>query len=97
VYRGRLYVEDLPAFRATLDRLIGFAGRRPVTHVLGCHIEMTRRPGVDYPVRTTFQPDEPPLQMTAGQLREVRAAADKVGGPGRYVHPDFIICLDLDD
>ena len=23
---------------------------RPVTHVLGCHIEMTTRPGVDYPV-----------------------------------------------
>lgn len=41
VYPGRLYVEDWPAFRATIDRLIAFAETHPVSHVLGCHIEMT--------------------------------------------------------
>jgi len=51
VYPGRLYVEDWAAFGRTIDRLIGFADSRPVTHVLGCHIEMTEEPGVDYPVR----------------------------------------------
>lgn len=59
VYRGRLYIEDWSAFSRTIDRLIAFADRRPVTHVLGCHIEMTRELGVDYPIRTTYQPDEP--------------------------------------
>lgn len=95
VYPGRLYVEDVPRFITTMDRLIDFSSRRPITHVLGCHIEMTRRPGVDYPVLTTYQPDEPPLQMTVDQLRDIRAAVDEVGGvDGRHVFDDFILSID---
>ncbi|KAB1990570.1 MBL fold metallo-hydrolase [Streptomyces triticiradicis] len=94
VYPGRLYVEDGPAFARTVDRLIDFCGSRPVTHVLGCHIEMTREPGRDYPVRTTYQPDEPPLQMTTAQLLDVRRAVESVGSrPGRHVFDDFVLCL----
>lgn len=93
VYPGRLYVEDWVAFGRTVDRLIAFADTRPVTHILGCHIEMTNEPGVDYPVLTTYQPDEPPLQMAVSQLRSIREAMDEIGGrPGRHVFPSFIIC-----
>ena len=92
VYRGRLYVEDWTAFGDTINRLITFAEARPVTHVLGCHIEMTNQPGIDYPVRTTYQPDEPPLQMTVGHLHEVRRAIDEIGDrPERRALADFII------
>jgi hydroxyacylglutathione hydrolase len=92
VYRGRLYVEDWSAFRDTIDRMTAFAEGRPVTHVLGCHIEMTNRPGVDYPVRTTYQPDEPPLEMTTDHLRDVRRAVDEIGDrPERRAFADFII------
>jgi hydroxyacylglutathione hydrolase len=97
VYPGRLYVQDWSAFGSTVDRLIAFAATRPVTHVLGCHIEMTVRPGVDHPIRTTYQPDEPPLQMTMDQLHAIRRAIDEIGGrPGRHVFPDFIICREDD-
>jgi len=93
VYPGRLYVEDWSAFRSTIDRLITFAGTHPVTHVLGCHIEMTSQPGIDYPVRTTYQPDEPPLQMTVTQLQDIRQAIDEISDrPGRHAFPDFVIC-----
>ena len=95
VYPGRLYIHDWPAFVRTIDRLIGFCSKHPVTHVLGCHIEMSREPGVDYPVFTTYQPDEPPLQMTVEQLQEIRRAIDEVDGrPGRHVFPGFILCLE---
>jgi glyoxylase-like metal-dependent hydrolase (beta-lactamase superfamily II) len=98
VYPGRLYIQDWPAFGSTIDRLVEFAATHPVTYVLGCHIEMTRRPGVDYPVRTTYQPDEPPLEMTVGQLSDVQAAVKKIGDVGqligRHVFADFIICED---
>ncbi|MEU9284615.1 MBL fold metallo-hydrolase [Streptomyces sp. NPDC048275] len=99
VYPGRLYIEDWAAFTRTVDRLIDFCAGRPVTHVLGCHIEMTRQPGRDYPIRTTYQPDEPPLQMAVEQLRDIRAAIASVGDrPGRHVFDDFIICRsDLPD
>ncbi|MBN9613818.1 MAG: MBL fold metallo-hydrolase, partial [Actinobacteria bacterium] len=59
VYPGRLYVDDWYEFSRSIDRLIAFCAGHPVTHVPGCHIEMTREPGVDYPVGTDFQPDQP--------------------------------------
>jgi hydroxyacylglutathione hydrolase len=92
VYPGRLYVEDWPAFVATIDRLIAFAETHTVSHVLGCHIEMSTTPGVDYPVRTVYQPEEPPLEMTVDQLRDIRRVLGEIGDrPGRYVYPEFVI------
>jgi len=59
---------------------------------MGCHIEMSRTSGRDYPVGTTYQPDEPPLQMAVDRLRAVRDAARSVGGsPGAHVFGDFAI------
>ena len=76
----------------TIDRLVAFAATRPISHILGCHIEMTISSGVDYPVRTTYQPDERHLQMTTPQLTDIQAAVRQVHGrPGRHVFPDFIL------
>ena len=92
VYPGRLYVQDMPAFTDSLDRLIRLAESRVVRHVLGCHIEMSRTPGRDYPIGTTYQPEEPPLQMTVDQLRAVRDAAVSVAdSPGTHTFDDFVI------
>jgi len=92
VYPGRLYVEDMPAFVASLDRLADFAEARDVRHVMGCHIEMTSTPGRDYPLGTTYQPDEPPLPMTVAHLRAVRDAAHAVADrPGPHWYDDFAI------
>jgi glyoxylase-like metal-dependent hydrolase (beta-lactamase superfamily II) len=92
VYPGRLYIEDWEAFARSIDRMLEFTAARPVTRLLGCHIEMTGRPGVDYPVRTTYQPDEPPLEMPVGRLREIRSAIGEVGErTGRLVFPGFIL------
>ncbi len=92
VLPGRLYVSDFAAFRASLDRLVAFAATRPVTHVLGCHVEMTGEAGRDFPLGATYQPGERELQMTAAQLSAVRDAAASVAGR-RGVHrfDDFII------
>ncbi|BEP12308.1 hypothetical protein acdb102_06190 [Acidothermaceae bacterium B102] len=94
VYPGRLYVRQPAVFADSIDRTIALAASRPVTHVLGCHIEMTTQPGVDYPVLTTWQPDEQRLEMTVDQLHDVRAALREVDGrPGEHVYPDFLICV----
>ncbi|MFD9128257.1 MBL fold metallo-hydrolase [Kitasatospora sp. NPDC059571] len=93
VYPGRLYVDDWPAFTRTVDRLVDFADDRPVTHVLGCHIEMTSEPGVDYPIRTTHQPDEPPLELSVADLHDLRRACREIGDrPGRHPYPRFVVC-----
>jgi hydroxyacylglutathione hydrolase len=92
VYPGRLYAFDMPAFVTSLDRLAAFAAERPVTHVMGCHIEMSKRPGRDYPFGAKYQPDEAPLPMTPAQLVEVRDAAHRAAAKkGLYVSDEFII------
>ena len=89
---GRLYAFDFPQFLASLDRMVSLAGSRAVTHVLGCHIEMTRQPGRDYPLGATYQPDERALEMTVAQLGDVRAAAASVAGKqGVHRFDDFVI------
>jgi hydroxyacylglutathione hydrolase len=47
VYPGRLYAFAMSEFVASIDRLVDVAEHRPVTHVMGCHIETSRRPGRD--------------------------------------------------
>ncbi len=47
--------------------------------MLGGNVEMTATPGADYPVQTTYQPDEPPLQLPLSILRDVRVALDEIG------------------
>jgi glyoxylase-like metal-dependent hydrolase (beta-lactamase superfamily II) len=92
VYPGRLYVEDMTAFAASLDRLVDLAESRDVRHVMGCHIEMTSTPARDYPIGSTYQPDEPPLQMSVDRLRAVRDAAHAVADrPGPHWYDDFAI------
>lgn len=92
VLPGRLYALDYPAFLASLDRMVEFGSSRKVTHVLGCHVEMTTRPGRAYPLGCLYQPDEPPLQMSMEQLVAVRDAARSVEGKrGRHVFDDFQI------
>jgi hydroxyacylglutathione hydrolase len=92
VLPGRLYSFDFPQFLASLDRMVALADSRVVTQVLGCHIEMTRKPGHDYPLGATYQPDERALEMSVAQLKEVRAAARSVA-ERRGVHrfDDFAI------
>jgi glyoxylase-like metal-dependent hydrolase (beta-lactamase superfamily II) len=92
VYPGRLYVNDPAAFAASLEAMVTMARTRAVRAVLGCHIEMTRTPGRDYPIGTRYQPDEPPLAMTVEQLHAVHdAARGAAGQPGVHVFDDFAI------
>lgn len=92
IYPGRLYVGDMPAFVDSLDRLAPLAEQRQVSAVIGCHIEMTGTPGLDYPIGTKYQPDEPKLAMTLDRLCAVRDAAHEVAShPGVHVFDDFII------
>jgi hydroxyacylglutathione hydrolase len=92
LYPGRLYVYDWPAFTATVDRLLAFAEDQPVDHLLGAHIEMTRSPGVDYVIRTTYQPEEPPLELGVADLKALRQAIEEVGDtPGIHPYERFVL------
>ena len=92
LYPGRLYVRDFPAYRASLGRMIEFTDTHQVSWVLGCHIEMTTKPGVDYEQSAPTHPDEHRLEMGIEHLRELWEAVKGMGGEARReVHDDFII------
>jgi hydroxyacylglutathione hydrolase len=96
VYPGRIYVRDIPAYVDSMSRLVDFAEERGVSYVLGCHIEMTTQPGRDYELGCRYQPDEPPLQMTLGQLRAMRDAVVSVADrPGVHRFDDFVLHVGL--
>jgi hydroxyacylglutathione hydrolase len=92
LYPGRLYVRDDRAFRASIDRLVDFTATRPIAHILGCHIENTSTPYLDYPEGTTFQPDEHVLELGRAHLLELQAALrDMPGALERRRLRDFTI------
>ncbi len=90
-YRGRLYLDDWQAWAASIQRLGAIADEFPVAHLVNNHIEMTNTPGVDYPIGTTWQPDEPPMQMTRAMLDVAIEATEDIDKPGIYIYDDFMI------
>ena len=73
---GAAVCEGLGGVRRHDGPAVGLRQGHPVHHVLGGHIEMTRRPGVDYPIRTSYQPQGPPWRWSR------RPAGAAPGGHG---------------
>ena len=90
-YRGRLYLDDWDAWVSSIRKLRSIADQNPVAHLVNNHIEMTREPGVDYPIGTTWQPNEPPMQMTVNMLDKAVEATYEIENPGIYHYDDFLI------
>ncbi len=90
VYPGRLYINDFDAFTRSTNRLVKFTEGKLVAHILGCHIEETRTPYVDYPVGTIYQPNEHELSLSRGVLLEMQDALEALHGtPKRVAYADF--------
>ena len=63
-----------------------------VSHFLGNHIEMKNQPKLDYPIRTTFQPNEHQLSLKVDDFRELFNSIQEMGNkPIRKAHKSFII------
>lgn len=92
LYPGRLYVQDAPAFVASIQRLVEFTRDKVVTHILGDHIENTRTPYLDYPIRTVYQPDEHEFALGRAHLLELNQALGEMNGQVvRRAFRDFTI------
>jgi glyoxylase-like metal-dependent hydrolase (beta-lactamase superfamily II) len=92
VLPGRIYAFDFPTYLDSIERTVAFAETRRVTYVMGCHIEMSREPGRDYPAGCAYQPNEVPLEMSVQQLIAVRDASRSIKDqPGAHTFDDFRI------
>jgi glyoxylase-like metal-dependent hydrolase (beta-lactamase superfamily II) len=94
LYPGRLYVpiDQFAAFRASADGLAAFARTHPIRALLGAHIEMTTKPGEDYPMEAPTHPSEHALPLSPKVIEELRRAVDSAGAtPTIDRHADFIV------
>jgi hydroxyacylglutathione hydrolase len=80
LYPGRLYITDFAAYLASTRRLVTFTESRPVTQILGCHIEQSSTPYVDYPVGTVYRPDEHTLELGRAHLLELLDGLERPHG-----------------
>lgn len=91
LYPGRLYVRNWQGYRASIARLDAWIKSKPVTLVLGTHIEMTAEPDVDYPVGTEYQPNERMLPLSVSDIATLHEALDGLDAPQRTYLGSFII------
>ena len=92
LYPGRLYVRDWADFVRSTQRLVTFTKGKIVAHILGCHIEQTITPYLDYPVGTIYQPHEHELALSRGDLLELNEALASLNGvPARLAMRNFSI------
>jgi glyoxylase-like metal-dependent hydrolase (beta-lactamase superfamily II) len=83
---GRLMVDDLDAYRASAARLVSFLGDRPVSHVLGAHIELDAK-GELYPSGSQHHSNERALALDRADVLALPAAlADFNGFYARHDH-----------
>jgi len=90
-YRGRCYISFWDMWFASMKRLMDFLDTHPVTHVMGCHVEMSKD-GQDYAYGLNYQPDEAPVHMTVEQLRHTYEFAKTITKPGIYFTGTVFLC-----
>ncbi len=93
LYPGRLYVsgDQFETLRAAIDRVVEFTKPLHVSWVMGNHIEMTTKPGRDFPMHAPSHPNEHLLELPYARLLELQAALHKMSGPQLDIHKDFIL------
>jgi hydroxyacylglutathione hydrolase len=92
LYPGRLYISDFNAYKQSIQRLVDFTAVNDVSWVLGTHVEMQNVPGQQFPLGSTFHPNEHPLQLTRNHLLELLSGVlGMQSSPHIETHNDFII------
>lgn len=94
LYPGRLYVkqEHFEEYRLSIERLAHFALTMPIKWILGTHIEMTKRAGIDYPFEAAKHLNERRLELDKSHLDQLNNALKPMLSPvQKTVFDDFIL------
>lgn len=88
---GRVYISDLDSFRASSQRLVEFIENRPVSDVLGGHLEMDNE-GKLFAPSSTSRPNQRDLQMTREHVLALDQAISNFGRLSLYsTQDDFVL------
>ena len=86
---GRLLIKDAAAYRESALRVVEFLKTRPLTHILGGHIELNAA-GHAYRFGSHYHPNEHRLELAREDLAALPAAFENFNG--FYArHPNYIL------
>jgi glyoxylase-like metal-dependent hydrolase (beta-lactamase superfamily II) len=86
---GRLLIEDAAAYHESALRVVDFLKTRPLTHILGGHIELNAA-GRAYRFGSHYHPNEHRLELARADLTALPAALERFNGfYARY--PNYIL------
>ena len=86
---ARLLIDDAKAYRESALRVIDFLKTRPLTHILGAHIELNAT-GHAYRFGSRYHPNEHRLELAKADLTALPAAFERFNGfYARY--PNYIL------
>jgi glyoxylase-like metal-dependent hydrolase (beta-lactamase superfamily II) len=86
---ARLLIDDAPAYHESALRVVEFLKTRPLTHILGGHIELNAA-GRAYRFGSHYHPNEHRLELTKADLTALPAALERFNGfYARY--PNYIL------
>jgi hydroxyacylglutathione hydrolase len=86
---GRLLIEDAGAYHESALRVVDFLKTRPLTHILGAHIELDNA-GHAYRFGSHYHPNEHRLELAREDLTALPAAFESFNG--FYArHPNYIL------
>jgi hypothetical protein len=86
---GRLLIEDAAAYHESALRVVEFLKTRPLTHILGGHIELNAA-GRAYRFGSHYHPNEHRLELAREDLTALPAALETFNG--FYArHPNYIL------
>jgi glyoxylase-like metal-dependent hydrolase (beta-lactamase superfamily II) len=73
LYPGRIYFKQatFEQFSKSMNKLYVYAQSKAVKHILGTHIEMTKRPGIDYPFDAKVHNNEHELPLKMHHLEQL--------------------------
>lgn len=92
-YPGRLYVSDWASFKQSISKLYDFATKHEISYIVGTHIEMSKTPGVDYPVGSTYHPEEQKLPLTVNDLGLLNDALQKTSNTSERIEFDKFVVV----
>jgi glyoxylase-like metal-dependent hydrolase (beta-lactamase superfamily II) len=92
LYPGRLYIKQWQDYKASIKRIVTFTETHSISGILGAHIEMSTSSNIDYPVKSTYQPNETSLVLSVEDLYKLNHQLSKLGEqPTRVGLGNFII------
>jgi hydroxyacylglutathione hydrolase len=91
LYPGYIYVKDWQAYRKSIDRLATFASNNHVSAIMGAHIEKKNSPTYFFPIGSTYQPNEAPLDLGVTSLERLKTKLKEMHDPSEITFDNFII------